>query len=143
MQVFLDSEYRVVQRGAWTLSLIIQQYPELILPYLPKLLRMVGSPDVHDAVRRNIMRLLQYVKIPSRYHGKVLEVAFDFLQDRKQPVAVRVFSMTVIEQIAAFKPELLRELKLIIEDEMPYSSAAFQSRGSKVLKKLNKLEKAI
>ena len=64
-----------------------------------------------------------------------MTVAFQFLQDRKEAVAVRVFAMTVIENLSHDKPEIRRELCLFIEDELPYAGAAFRSRGMKILRK--------
>jgi hypothetical protein len=54
----------------------------------------------------------------------------------KQPIAVRVFSMTVLCNLAGKLPELKNELIPLIEDQMPYGSAGFISRGRKVLKDL-------
>jgi hypothetical protein len=82
------------------------------------------------------MRLLQFAEIPRRFHGQVLELSFSFLQNRKQPVAVRVFAMTVIDQLISDKPDLQRELAIILEDEMAYATAAFRSRGSRILRRL-------
>ncbi|GHN02752.1 hypothetical protein WSM22_42410 [Cytophagales bacterium WSM2-2] len=56
--------------------------------------------------------------------------------DKKEPVAVRVFSMTVLGNLAVKVPELRNELIPLIEDQMPYVSAGFVSRGRKVLKQL-------
>jgi hypothetical protein len=44
--------------------------------------------------------------------------------------------MTVLSRIAAFHPELKNELRIIIEDTLPFASAAFISRAKKVLPQL-------
>jgi hypothetical protein len=49
---------------------------------------------------------------------------------------VKVFGMTVLANLCEKLPELKNELRIIIEDQMPYGSAGFKSRGSKILKKL-------
>ena len=46
--------------------------------------------------------------------------------------------MTVLYNITLKIPELADELKIIIEDQMPYGSAGFKSRGKKILKGLQK-----
>jgi hypothetical protein len=48
--------------------------------------------------------------------------------------------MTVLLNIVKYVPELKEELKIIIEDQMPYASAGFQSRGKKTLKALEKIK---
>ena len=51
-------------------------------------------------------------------------------------MAVRVFSMSVLARIAHDQPELKNELKIMIEDQLPFGSAAFLARARKVLKQL-------
>ena len=64
-------------------------------------------------------------------------ICFSFLQNPKEPIAVRVFSMTVLAQIAKKQPGLKKELTLMIEDQLPYAGPAFRSRARKVLWELN------
>lgn len=135
VEVFIQGPYRLTQRAAWPLSICVERYPELAEPYYDQLLNFAVRPGVHAAVKRNVMRLLQFVDIPRRSQGKALKVAFAFLQDRKEPIAVRVFSMTVIERLSEDKPEILHELCLLLEDEMPFAGPAFRSRGMKILRK--------
>jgi hypothetical protein len=138
IDVYLAGPYRVTQRASWPVSYCVQQHPELIGPHYKKLLDFVIKPGVHVAVRRNTMRLLQYVDIPKRLQGKVTAIAFNFLNDKKETVAVQVFAMTVLGNIARHEPHLANELRAIIEDRLPYASAGFRSRASKVLKALQK-----
>ena len=49
----------------------------------------------------------------------------------KEPVANKIFAMTVMYKIGAPYPELLSELKTIIETQMPYEKPGFKSRGRK------------
>src|SRR5512143_3955685 len=66
MRWFFTGPYRVTQRAAWPMSYCAERHPELILPYLGRLLKFAERDDVHDAVRRNAMRVLQYVDVPDR-----------------------------------------------------------------------------
>ena len=136
VEVYLGGPYRITQRAAWPLSTCVERHPALILPHLRRILDFVERPDVHDAVKRNTMRLLQFIEIPSKYQGRVTEICFDFLQQKRTPVAVKVFSMTVLGQIAQREPGLKNELRLVIEDQLPYASPGFISRARKVMKLL-------
>jgi hypothetical protein len=60
------------------------------------------------------------------------------LLDPKEPIAVRAFSMTVLGNLAAQHPDLKKELRLVIESQLPYGSAGFVARAKKVLKQLEK-----
>ena len=136
MQVLLNGPYRNTQRAAWPLSYIVQQSPELIKPWLGKLLRLTAREDAPVALKRNVVRLLQYVEIPKAQRGRVATLCFSMLTNHKETIAVRVFSMTVLANICQHHPELKAELRSIIEDELPYGSAGFRSRGAKLLKLL-------
>lgn len=136
MEVFLKGPYRVTQRAAWPISYCVEEHPSLVLPHLRSLLEHLRTPGIHNAVRRNTMRLLQFIDIPKRLHGRVAATCFQYLKDKKEAIAVRVFSMTVLTHIAKHNPGLKNEVRMMIEDEMPYSSAGFISRGRKMLKEL-------
>ena len=136
VEVFLSGPFRVTQRAAWPLSICVEYWPYLIVPHLNNLLNFLHKPRIHDAVARNILRLLQFVDIPTRQHGRVSELCFNYLRHRKVAVAIRVCSMTVLYNIANHYPAMRKELQLVIEDQIPYGTAALKSRGMKVLKML-------
>ena len=134
--VFLNGPYRITQRSAWPLNYCVERHPELIKPHLKRVLNHVLKPGLHNSVKRNTMRLLQFIEIPRSLQGLAVEICFTFLQDTKEPVAIRVFAMTVLTQLSKVSPELKNELIPIIEDQLPYGSPAFISRGRKALKEL-------
>lgn len=136
VDVYLGGPYRVTQRSAWPLGICIERHPALLKPHVKKILDHLSYPNVHDAAKRNTMRLLQFVDIPKRFHGRVVQTCFDFLQSKHEPVAVKVFSMSVLANIIMDQPELRQELIIVLEDQFPYASAAFRSRARKILKAL-------
>ena len=134
VSVFLKGPYRVTQRAAWPLSYCVEQHPELVKVHLKKIILNLKTPGVHHAVKRNTLRLLQFIDIPKSMQGFVADVSFRFLSDPKEPIAVKVFSMEVLSKIAQQQPEIERELRLIIEDQLPYAGPAFLSRARKVMR---------
>jgi len=136
MKIFLTGENRDVQRAAWPLSYCVQAHPHLVEPYFKELLNMLEKPGVHNAVQRNITRLLQTVTIPKRYQGKVMDTCFGFIESHDTPVAIKAFSLTILEKLSKDYPDILPELKLIIEERWEHETAAFRSRGRKILKGL-------
>lgn len=136
VDVFLTGPYRITQRAAWPLSYCAERDPGLITPHLKIILNHLKKPGIHDAVKRNTVRLLQFIDIPKRHQGQVADICFAYLQDPKEPVAIRAFSMTVLASIARQNPDLRQELAILIEDQLPFGSPAFVSRGRKVLKEI-------
>ncbi|TXI71436.1 MAG: hypothetical protein E6Q41_00260 [Cyclobacteriaceae bacterium] len=138
METFLSGPQRITQRAAWPLSYCVNDHPFLIGRHYPAVLKILMKPGVHDAVKRNIVRLLQFVAIPKRYQGRVIEACFK-LMDPKEAIAIRAFSMTVLANLATEYPDLKKELRLVIEEQLPYGSAGYLSRAKKILGQLEKL----
>lgn len=133
IKIFFSDEYVLAQRAGWAVSYCAEQNPQLIRPYLKKLLDRLERDDVHDAVKRNIVRLLQYVEIPEKLLGRVYSQCIELADDLNAPAAVRVFALTVAAKIAEGEPDLQRELKLVVEKHLPYSTAAFHRRAKAIL----------
>jgi hypothetical protein len=135
--LFLSSEEIIPQRASWVLSYCIEKYPALITPYLKKIISNLNNP-VHDAVKRNTIRLLQHIQIPKSLYGITADICFKLLTNNKEPVAIKVFSMSVLHILSKEIPELQKELQLIIEDQLEYQSPAFTNRGKKIISSMSK-----
>ncbi|MBI3882880.1 MAG: hypothetical protein HY305_01310 [Sphingobacteriales bacterium] len=110
--LFLKDEYLVTQRAAWPLSY-----------------------DIHNAIKRNTVRLLQSIFIPKKFQGEVMNICFNYVADPKEAVAVKAFSLTILGNLAKEYPEIVPEIKLLIEEQLPRQTAAFKSRAKKLLNK--------
>lgn len=137
MKCFFEGEYRVTQRAAWPMSYCVEKYPELIKPYFKKLLNNLSKPGLHDSVPRNTVRLLQYVEIPEKFHGQVMDICFRYISSPTEAVAVKAFSITVLQNLATKYPEIINEIKLVIEERWDYETIAFKTRAKKLLKELS------
>lgn len=138
MNIFLKGTYRQVQWAGWPLSDIVRKHPEMVIPYLKPVLKSLDKKGMHTAVKRNVMRLLQFIDIPKGVAGLAFDKAFGLFMDTTEPIAVRVFSMQVMADIATKEPELKTEVILAIEEHLPYGSTALVNRGQRLLKKLKR-----
>jgi hypothetical protein len=134
--LFLHDEYRVVQRAAWPLSNVVIVHPKFIQKHFSQMLKNLEKPNLHDAVKRNTVRLLQDIAIPKKFQGQVMNLCFNYISSPDEAAAVKAFSLTILENLSKEYPEIKPELKTIIEDRWNYESAAFHSRARKILKKL-------
>ena len=133
IKLMLGPVYRVSQRAAWPVSYCIERNPVLVKPYFNVLIKQLERDDAHVAVKRNVARLLQFVDIPKRYEGRIFDACYNLLADPAEPVAVRVFSMTVAAKVAKDSPELLDELRWIATKYPQAATAGFRSRARHVL----------
>ena len=136
MQCFLSNEYRLAQRAAWSVSWAVQKKPKLIQPYIKDLVAQLPRKDVHNAVIRNSVRILQQIEIPESLHGELMNSCFTFIESKSTPGAIKAFSLTTLFNLSKFYPEIKNELKLIIEGRWNHETAAFKSRGRKILKQI-------
>jgi len=135
-ELFQNDEYRVVQRAAWPVSYCVSAHPKFIAKHWSSVIKNLGKPNLHDAVKRNTMRFLEDIDIPEEYHGDILNICFTYLESPSEPLAVKAFSMTVLGNLAKFYPEIIPELKLIIEDQIPHQTVGFRTRARKVFKQI-------
>ena len=138
MSIFLHGESMVAQRSAMAVGICADRHPDLPLPYLRRMLERMEEPGVHVALRRAVVRMLQEIEIPPSLLGRVATLCFGYLSAPDTPVAVSAFSMTVLARIAEREPDLGRELRLVIEQRLPYGSKGFRACASRVLKELAK-----
>ncbi len=140
MQFFLHKEYRICQRASWAMGVVCEKHPNLMVKWIPEILKAVENP-VHDAVVRNTVRVLQnFDQIPEKYEGRIFDLCFKFLIDPQYPIAIKAFSMTVCRKIAIKYPDLIPELIEVIEDLLLHGSSGIISRGKKELNLLNKMQ---
>jgi hypothetical protein len=133
VKLFLGDEYRVTQRAAWPLSYIAIEHPALAKKHLPRFIKELYNQKQHNAVKRNIVRLLQFVEIPKQLHGDVMDICFRLIANVEEKAAVKAFSLTILENQCIQYPEILPEIKLVIEDRWDYETPAFRSRAKKLL----------
>ena len=138
MRCFLDDEYRLAQRAAWSVSWAARKKPEMIRPHIKDLVAVLRKDNVHDAVKRNAVRVLQEIEIPESFHGEVMNACFQFLENPATPVAIKAFSLTTLFNLSKSYPEITGELKLIIDEIFEHQTAAFKSRAKKILKHIDK-----
>ena len=136
MRLFLKGEYRVTQRAAWVISYCAEAHPQLIDSHLKKMLDNLEREGLHDAIKRNTLKVLSARQLPEELLGQAATLSFDFLADPQEAIAIKVFSMEMLSQICLVEPGLAGELRLLIEDQMPHASAGFRARGKRILKKL-------
>lgn len=132
--LFRNGEPPIAQRSSWAVSHCVEKHPLLITPYYGEMVSYLQTPGIHDSIKRNILRIFQGMDIPQELEGRLSELCFGYLMDKKEAVAIRVFAMQVLANLSKKYPEIKNELKVLIEDELPYAKPAFVSRGRKILK---------
>jgi hypothetical protein len=144
---YFDEIIRMVQkekdplppRAAWVADGASLKYPYLIEKHIPALVSSLPE-FTHPGTRRNILKILSRCDIPENVRGDLIDHCFQWLVDRNEPVAVKVYGMQIIANHLSLYPELGQELRNIIEDQFSRSSPGFQAKGRKILKLISKTD---
>lgn len=131
--LFLQDEYRVVQRAGWPLSYCVTAHPFLIEKHFTHLVKNLQKEDIHNAVKRNSIRILQSVEIPELYQGEIMDLCFQYITSPREAAAVKAYSLTVLENLSKLYPDILPEIKIIIEERLATETPAFKSRAKRIL----------
>ncbi len=136
MNLFFQDEYRVVQRAAWPINEIAERHPQLMQPYIEKMILYLKTSNLHDAVIRNTMRILQYQPLPEFIHGELITIGFNYLEKPKVPVAIKIFTMRTLLKLMKLYPELKEEFSYLISHPIPWQTSGYKSCAKKILEKL-------
>ena len=132
-ELFITGENQVAQRAAWPVSFCIIRDPTLLTNHWKLFLSNLKKQDIHDAVKRNSVKVLTVITLPKKYEGEIMNLCFDYVASLTEPIAVKAYALTVLHKLAESYPEIIPEIKLLIDDQ-PRRSAAFISRANKLLK---------
>lgn len=136
-EILKTGEAPLPQRAAWVFDTCTKKYPALLEAILDDVVLFMPKPN-HNAIHRNITKVLARIDIPERHQGTVYSLCIDWMLSPKKEVAIKAQCMTIAFNIAKPIPELREELALVIQDQMEFNSAGFTSRGRKILKALTK-----
>lgn len=138
IEIALYSNYSKSWRAAYMVDKINDDFPELLLPYLEKIILQL-KVEKSSSKKRHFLKLISMKSIPEKYFGFLIEYCLEALSSAKEPPAVRVHAMQILFHISEKEPGLKPEILLVIEHEMEFhSTAGILSRGRKLAEKLRK-----
>lgn len=137
MDVALYAPEQKTWRAAYLVDKIHDDYPELILPYLEKMIKKLPE-EKNLSKKRHLLKLLSMNTIPENHFSFLLDFCMKTMAS-EEPPAVRVHAMQILFNISEKEPDLKPEILALIEHEMEYhSTAGILSRGKKLAQKLQK-----
>lgn len=133
IKLLYKGEAPIPQRVSWVLAVANNNHPDLFIPHLKTFIDTITDFKI-DGIKRNILHILSSHKIPKNLQGKLVDTCFKYLLNSNETVAVKVYAMQCIANISIEHPELKEELKAVINDQLPKTTAAFHARAKMVLK---------
>ena len=136
MNIFFEDQKYLNKMAAWAAEHCFEAHPFLFESYLKRLVNYLKTPDLHQAFKRVILKVMAGTDIPEDMFDDLFEICYKFFTNTKETISVRVISMQVLFNISLKIPELQNEIALLIEDQLPYVTPGFQNRGNKILKQI-------
>lgn len=126
-------------RSSWTLSKVCDRFPEMIVPYLPKIVQTLDKIENVSTLRSflRIISLSDLSVFSTREHGILADFCFNILKSSDSAVAVKAYSMETLYKLAILYPELSNELSSTIMIMIEDASAGVKARGRSILAKLS------
>lgn len=122
--------------AAWTISHVVEKNKTIAVPYMPQFIKRILNTN-SDGIRRCIVKVLETIEIPSKYHWEVADICFNFLKSSASPIAVKAFSITVLKNLMKHLPELKNEVVFELEKQLPHAPAGIKVRAIGFLKMYN------
>ena len=136
MNIALHSRHPRSWRAAWMADKINDDSPELIAPYIGKMITSLGN-ETSSSKKRHFIKLISLHQIPAACHSLLMDYCLNCFMSGDEPVAVRVHALQVLYNISEAEPDFKPELLAVIEHEMNlHATAGIRSRGTHLARKL-------
>ena len=135
MRILIEGDFRIAQRASWPFSIAAINRPGLITNHFERIIENVKRTDINNGVRRNTLSVFVYGSIPDSFEGEIMDLCFNFLLDPTETTAIKSACLGILEKLIRKYPEILPELSIIIEDQLPYAEISFKSKATKILKR--------
>ena len=136
LELCLTIKYPFTQYSSWLLSHVAENHREFLLPFHQDLI-LVFLKCTDHSTQRNLGNTL--LKLPETNYksDEMLERLFNFLQNSDTKVALKAYAMYLLIPLVKPYPELIRELKLVINSRVELESKAYLGAVKKVEKMLD------
>ncbi len=140
MNLAFRDEYPLSMRAARVVALTAEWYPDLLIPYIPILITAFQHLKT-GGVRRSFLKTLTEHSYPlsEEQLGILADLAFTWLSDPKEAIAIRYYSIEILLIVAKLYPEIRNELKSILDELLEDESSGLRAKSRKVINYLRKL----
>jgi hypothetical protein len=137
LSLMYQDTYPLSMRAGRVVWLIGGKYPDYVQPYLPEMIDKLPKFKV-EGVRRNILALIEELPLPGIDPGALFDYCYTALENEKEPISVRGYSITILHKISDLETSLKPELINFFESMLPSGSAGIETRLKHTLSKLYK-----
>jgi hypothetical protein len=131
-----DEDPVVRMRTADAMEKLSLENPQLLCPYKAELIGLARRTQQQE-LRWHAAQMIPRLKLTAKEEATVTEIFFDYLNDRSKIVVT--FAMQALSDLALKKGAASDRVIRAVEKLTRTGSPAIQSRGKKLIEKLNKI----
>ncbi len=124
---------------SWIISDLSEIKPELLNPYIFEIITKANS-STHLGVKRNLFKAIQFIEKSDSVKEELGIICLNCLQNPKETIAVKSYSITILEGLIVDFPEFLDEINFELEKQLPNATPAFANRAHRFMKRVKKLK---
>lgn len=123
---------QVAWRSAYLLDLAHDVDQSILDAYLKRM--MLLTPKLtNDSIKRHYLRILAQHDLSETADGNLLDCCMKWLQNEETPIAVKAHCMQILYNLTKPYPELIPELKAVLENLLSFGSVGEVNRARKIL----------
>jgi hypothetical protein len=141
----LSPQPEIAFRASWVLEQILYYRWDDLLPFLSDFISAYLIQK-NRSCQRHFTKIMMYLTgsespegikpMIGEHQDQIIEITFDWLIDSQTPVAVKVNCMDILLHFTKEQSWITEELHSQVQFLLKNGSAAVQSRGKRILKKL-------
>ena len=122
-------------RAAWLFEHMAFEKPKYAYPFLTEIMENLPYFK-HNGQKRHMLKVIQLYEFSDAQKGDLLNICFDFLMSKSEPVAVKMHSINILYKISLSFPDINPELVSSIEINLPDATSGFKNAAKKILSKI-------
>lgn len=127
-----DARAGVRMRSADALEKVTRVKPELLHPYVDKLINIAESASQQE-VQWHIAQMFEYAPLNRAQKEKAFEILVRYYNTSRSNI-VKAFSLTALAHIAKGDPTFEKEIKALLEMASEHEAPSVRSRAKKIQK---------
>lgn len=140
LDLFFEKSMENEGKESWRASRIIDIFCEgregFIKPYIDQII--ISLEFLNESSQRSYLRLFSRLKADDFDEDKggiLLDFCFRAMTNTRTAIAIKAISMSIIYMFGKKEPDLINELKLIVEEMADHMSPAFKGRARQLFGK--------
>ncbi len=135
-QLISDEKQTVSWRAIWVCEKLSEVHPDWFVPLREEIIHKLLNCK-HEGSKRLLMSILYNIPVSSPISIELLNYCFDHMLAPQESIGVQALSIRMAYLLCKNEPELLQELRLILENtDVDFYSTGVKTTIRNVLKKI-------